>query len=167
MTTSLRKRSFDKYARLKNHNSSSLQNGDFAKVQPWKRTMALKPLIKRSFPETGVFSGFVRRQVGGQMSQLGKLFNSNVSQMFKKCCKDAKWLKSTKIIQINRNVAFFLCKYISCVSCVMRAITGFITTHLPSVAAPAPLIHNLKRSQTNLQGGLYTYRIHLAPGVIK
>ena len=58
-------------------------------------------------------------------------------------------------------------KYISCVSCVMRAITGFITTHLPSVAAPAPLIHNLKRSQTNLQGGLYTYRIHLAPGVIK
>ena len=103
-------------------------------------------------------SGFVRRQVGGQMSQLGKVFNSNFSQMFK---KDAKWRNSTQHDDTieQKFYIFFSLQIYSRVSRVMRAITGFITTHLPGVAAPAPLIHNLKRSQKIFQGGLY--RIHL------
>ena len=120
--------------------------------------MALKPDVKRWFPETGfVFSFLWEGKLVARCLNLGKFS----TQTFHKCSRKMQndGTAPSMMIRFNRNFTFFSLQIYSRVSRVMRAITGFITTHLPGVAAPSPLIHNLKRSQKIFQGRLY--RIHL------
>ena len=103
-------------------------------------------------------SGFVwEGKLVARCLNLGKFS----TQTFHKCSRKMQndGTAPSMMIRFNRNFTFFSLQIYSRVSRVMRAITGFITTHLPGVAAPAPLIHNLKRSQKIFQGRLY--RIHL------
>ena len=122
--------------------------------------MALKPEIKRWFPETGFvvfFQALFEDKLVARCLNLGKFS----TQTFHKCSRKMQndGTAPSMMIRFNRMFTFFPLQIYSRVSRVMRAITGFITTHLPGVAAPAPPIHNLKRSQKIFQGGLY--RIHL------
>ena len=122
--------------------------------------MALKPEIKRWFPETGFVVFFQALFEGKLVARCLNLAKFS-TQTFHKCSRKTQndGTAHRMMIRLNRNFTFFSLQIYSRVSRVMRAITGFITTHLPGVAAPAPLIHNLKRSQKIFQGGLY--RIHL------
>ena len=122
--------------------------------------MALKPEIKRSFPETGFVVFFQALFEGKLVARCLNLAKFS-TQTFHKCSRKMQndGTAPSMMIRFNRNFTFFSLQIYFRVSRVMRAITGFITTHLPGVAAPAPLIHNLKRSQKIFQGGLY--RIHL------
>ena len=100
-------------------NFSSLQNDDVAKVQRWKRTMALKPEIKRWFLETCFvvfFQALWEGKLVARCLNLGKFS----TQTFHKCSRKMQndGTAPSMMIRFNRNFSiFFFANIFSCLSC--------------------------------------------------